>query len=72
MDMTNFMEAGDGISVMYVSGDCDTHGEAKKPAVQEVMCFLLGFEPNKVKLAPKCFRNKRSIFMQVSSYRNVK
>ena len=30
----------------YETGNCVDHPEAKKQAVQEVLCLLLGYEPN--------------------------
>ncbi len=60
--MPNFMEAGDGRRVEFLSAGHASAVEAKRRTVMEYLTLLLGAEPNRVHLPPKCFRGgERSI-----------
>ena len=55
LSMPNFLAAGDGVRVVYESAAFPAHADAKRAAVQEYLCLLLGVGPREVMLPPKCF-----------------
>jgi hypothetical protein len=53
----SFLTDGDGIAVEYETAVWPTVAEAKRQACLEYMALLLGHEPDRVRLPPRCFRH---------------
>ena len=57
LQMDHFLEAGDGLRVVYESSSHESLSEAKRQVAIEYLCMLLGYQPHRVKLPPKCFKS---------------